>query len=137
MASNVGFNHVALQVSDIDRSIAFYERWANLKVIDRLEDPKSGNKAARMGDGGASSVVVSLAQSATQPVDHLLAGLGHLGVGCADRAEVERRCAEAADDGCLAKGPVDSGFPLGYWAFLTDPDGHQLELSYGQNDMSA
>jgi len=46
-------------------------------------------------------------------------------------------CVEAEREGCLRHGPVDSGYPLGYWAFLADPDGHQLELSYGQNDKDA
>jgi catechol 2,3-dioxygenase-like lactoylglutathione lyase family enzyme len=135
VAIEIGFNHVALHVTDVDRSIAFYERWAGLKLVDRLEDPKSGAKAARLGDGH-SSFVVALAQSG-QPVENRLAGMGHLGVGCVDREEVDRICAEAERDGCLHRGPVDSGYPLGYWAFLTDPDGHQLELSYGQNDKFA
>ena len=135
MPSEIGFSHVALPVSDIDRSIAFYERWAGLKLVDRLEDPKSGNKAARMGDD-RSSFVVALVQNG-KPVEHHLAGMGHLGVGCADRGEVDRICAEAKRDGVLRHGPVDAGFPLGYWAFLADPDGHQLELSYGQNDKEA
>ena len=134
---DLGLTHVALQVSDVDRSIAFYERWAHLKVIDRLEDAASGNKAARMSPSGDSSFVIALAQSASQPVTQHLAGLGHLGVACADRAEVDRLCAEAAEVGCLRRGPIEAGFPLGYWAFLTDPDGHQLELSYGQNDPDA
>ena len=29
-------------------------------------------------------------------------------------------------------GPIDSGEPVGYWAFLSDPDGHTLELAFGQ-----
>ena len=29
-------------------------------------------------------------------------------------------------------GPVDSGPPVGYWAYIVDPDGHNLEISYGQ-----
>ena len=28
-------------------------------------------------------------------------------------------------------GPTDSGYPIGYWAFLADPDGHTLEIAYG------
>jgi len=28
--------------------------------------------------------------------------------------------------------PRDDGPPVGIWAFLQDPDGHTLELSYGQ-----
>ena len=34
--------------------------------------------------------------------------------------------------GCLLKPPEDSGPPVGYWALLRDPDGHTLEISYGQ-----
>jgi catechol 2,3-dioxygenase-like lactoylglutathione lyase family enzyme len=135
MPTELGFTHVALQVSELDRSIAFYEKWASMKVIDRLEDPKTGAKAARLSDE-RSAFVVALVQG-NQPVEHQLAGLGHLGVGCADRDEVNERCAEAVREGCLHRGPIDSGLPLGYWAFLTDPDGHQLELAYGQNDKSA
>jgi len=135
MPSELGFTHVALQVSDIDRSIAFYEHWADMQVVDRLEDPKSGNKAARLSDK-KSTFVVALVQGA-QPVEHRLGGLGHLGIGCPTRDEVDRLTAEAERDGCLQRGPIDSGYPLGYWAFLADPDGHQLELAHGQNDKDA
>jgi len=135
MASAVGFSHVALQVSEIDRSIAFYQRWAGMTIIDRLEDPKTGNKAARLGDG-VTSCEIALIQSSL-PVEHALGGLCHLGIGCADREAVDRLCADARREGCLSRGPIDSGFPLGYWAFLADPDGHQLEVSYGQNDPDA
>jgi hypothetical protein len=27
---------------------------------------------------------------------------------------------------------MDSGYPVGYWGLIVDPDGHNLELSYGQ-----
>jgi len=136
VASDTGFSHVALQVSDVDQSIAFYTRWAGLEVVDRLEDPGSGAKAARMRDPSrGDGFVVALVQHGE--VSHRLGGMCHLGVGCADRAEVDRLSKEADAEGCLRHGPVDAGFPLGYWAFLADPDGHQLELSYGQNDRSA
>ena len=29
-------------------------------------------------------------------------------------------------------GPFDDGPPVGYWAYVVDPDGHNLEISYGQ-----
>jgi hypothetical protein len=32
----------------------------------------------------------------------------------------------------LLAGPFDYGPPVGYWAFLRDPDGHTLEVSHGQ-----
>jgi predicted enzyme related to lactoylglutathione lyase len=38
----------------------------------------------------------------------------------------------AKDDGRTVLGPIDSGPPVGYWAYIADPDGHNLEISYGQ-----
>jgi hypothetical protein len=29
--------------------------------------------------------------------------------------------------------PEDSGPPVGYWALIRDPDGHTLEIAYGQD----
>ena len=54
------------------------------------------------------------------------------GADPASREEVDRRCAQARADGVLRLGPIDSGYPVGYWAFLADPDGHTLEISHGQ-----
>lgn len=39
---------------------------------------------------------------------------------------------EARAEGRLRMGPTESGYPVGYWALLSDPDGHTLELSFGQ-----
>ena len=33
----------------------------------------------------------------------------------------------------LLEGPTDYGPPVGYWAFIRDPDGHTLEVSHGQD----
>jgi catechol 2,3-dioxygenase-like lactoylglutathione lyase family enzyme len=131
VSTDIGFSHVALPVADLDRSVAFYQRWAGMQVVDLLEDPGTGARAARLSDL-TRPFAIALVQ-ARHPVEHPLAGLAHLGVGCPSREEVDRLAARARDEGCLRTGPVDSGYPLGYWAFLVDPDGHQLELSYGQN----
>jgi lactoylglutathione lyase len=131
VSTDIGFSHVALPVTELDRSIAFYQRWAGMQVVDLLEDPASGARAARLSDMTRPFAIALV--EARQSVEHPLAGIAHLGVGCATREEVDRLAAEARDAGCLRKGPVDSGHPLGYWVFLADPDGHQLELSHGQN----
>jgi catechol 2,3-dioxygenase-like lactoylglutathione lyase family enzyme len=41
-------------------------------------------------------------------------------------------CEKAEKEGVLLRAQQDSGYPIGYWAFLRDPDGHTLELSFGQ-----
>jgi catechol 2,3-dioxygenase-like lactoylglutathione lyase family enzyme len=124
---DVGLSHVALVVSDVEASIRFYARYAKLAVVHHRSD--AGSEVVWMSDLRRPFVLV-LIQTAT--VDARLAGFCHLGVGCASREEVDALCEAARAQGCLALGPTDSGPPVGYWAFLRDPDGHNLELSHGQ-----
>ena len=56
----------------------------------------------------------------------------HLGVASDRREEIDRLCNEARREGILLKEPNDWGSPVGYWAYIRDPDGHTLEISYGQ-----
>ena len=68
----------------------------------------------------------------TPRVESPLLPFAHLGVGCDSREEVDRLCALARQESCLIEGPNDFGPPVGYWAFLRDPDGHTLEIAFGQ-----
>jgi catechol 2,3-dioxygenase-like lactoylglutathione lyase family enzyme len=63
--------------------------------------------------------------------------MADLGVACECREEVDRLCNQAHSEGILLKGPIDSAPPVGYWAYIRDPDGHTLEISYGQDIESA
>jgi catechol 2,3-dioxygenase-like lactoylglutathione lyase family enzyme len=129
---DVGFSHVALPIASADRSIDFYSRYAGMQVVHRRTEPSAA-------DGATASVV--WLSDLTRPfvvvlieteVTHELGGFAHLGIGCATRADVDRLCALARDEGRRVSGPYDSGPPVGYWAIVTDPDGHNLELSFGQ-----
>jgi len=124
--TDVGATHIALTVADLDASIAFYARYAGMKVVHERKDT---TRVAWISDLTRPFVLVLIQ---VPRVELRLAGFNHIGVGCASREEVDRLCAEAREDGCLALGPTDSGYPVGYWAFLRDPDGHQLEISFGQ-----
>ena len=115
--------HVALPVTDLARSIDFNADYANMRVVH------SRPQVAWLGDGTRPFVIVLVE---TEQVEHPLRPFAHLGVGCASRAEVDRLCEKAGAAGILIGGPNDSGPPVGYWAFLRDPDGHTLELSHGQ-----
>ncbi len=46
--------------------------------------------------------------------------------------QVDQLCKLARKEGCLLEGPKDYGPPTGYAAYLRDPDGHHVEISYGQ-----
>jgi catechol 2,3-dioxygenase-like lactoylglutathione lyase family enzyme len=122
---DVGLTHVALVVRDVEASIAFYERFAKMQVVHRRRD---ATEVVWLSDLTRPFVIVLIEGQ----VDARLAGFCHLGVGCESREEVDRLCSEAKQDDRLALGPCDSGYPVGYWAFIRDPDGHNLEISYGQ-----
>jgi len=127
--SDVGLTHVALQVAALERSLAFWSRYAGMQVVHRRKDAASGRTVAWIGDRTRPFVLVLME---SPEVGTVLRPFAHLGVGCASRAEVDRLCALARAEGVLLSGPTDSGDPIGYWAFLRDPDGHTLELSHGQ-----
>ena len=122
---DLGLTHVALLVSDLDRSIAFYEKYADMHVVHRRHD---GGDVAWISDRTRPFVIV-LIQSAEASQHRFL---GHLGIGCVSVEEVDRRAAQAEEEGILAKPAMDSGYPVGYWCLVGDPDGYLLELTYGQ-----
>ena len=124
-----GLTHVALPTQDLARSAAFYARYADMRVVHERRDAGTGRGVAWLTDGTRPFVVVLIEQAAAAAP---LVPPAHLGVGCASRAEVDRLCAAARAEGALVEGPHDMGPPVGYWAFLRDPDGHTLELSHGQ-----
>lgn len=130
MAADLGLTHVALPVHDVDTSAAFYERFAGMRVVHRRVD---GSDEGSVGVVWLSDLtrpfVVVLIET---PVTHVLGGWAHLGVAVASREEVDRRVAEARAAGITVDGPFDDGPPVGYWAILPDPDGHHLELAFGQ-----
>ncbi len=126
-AFDVGLTHIALPCRTIKRTLSFYRRYAQMEVVHRRRGEMG--EVVWLSDKTRPFAIVFLEGAAT---DRPLGPLAHLGVGCKSRAEVDRRIAMARAEGVEVYGPHDSGPPVGYWAFLTDPDGHKLELSYGQ-----
>lgn len=120
---DVGFTHIALTVTSLDESIAFYWAYAAFEVVHRRKG------VVWLSDKTRPFVLV-LAE--TESVDVVLAPFAHLGIGCESREEVDRLSALARGEERLIGGPTDSGPPVGYWAFIRDPDGHTLEVSHGQ-----
>lgn len=126
---DVGLTHIALPVTDIEKSIQFYTAYARMQVVHRRIDAETGVAVVWLSDRTRPFVIVLIQ---TPSVDSVLSPLAHLGVGCQSREFMDALCAKAKQEGVLLQEPQDSGYPVGYWAFLRDPDGHTLELSYGQ-----
>lgn len=127
--TDLGLTHVAFSVRDLDASVAFYQKYAQMAVVQRrVQD--GGVRVAWLTDHTRPFVIVLLETADRH--DTPLGPSGHLGVACESRAEIDRLCAEALREGRLRRAAKDLGEPIGYTAFLADPDGNSLELSHGQ-----
>ena len=127
--SDRGLTHVALPVTRIEASVAFYAKYAGMQVVHRRKDASAGNVVVWLADGTRPFVIVLIE---TPEVRHPLVPIAHLGVGCISRAEVDRLVGEARAEGRPVIGPIDAPCPVGYYALLSDPDQHTLEISHGQ-----
>jgi len=112
---------VRLQVSDLGRSIAYYETVLGLRVIKRDES------VAGMGPHGADNVVLELKErpGARQVPRRGLLGLYHFAVLLPDRASLGRFIAHLAEIGAYAG---MSDHLVSEAVYLTDPDGLGIEV---------
>jgi lactoylglutathione lyase len=121
--SDLGLTHIALPVRSLAASTSFYQSYARMQVIHRRHSVVWISDLTR-----PFAIVLIETTSEVRP----LLPIAHLGVGVESEQEVDRLCQLARQAGCLAREPEQSGPPVGYWALLSDPDGHTLEISHGQ-----
>jgi len=122
--------HVAIRARDIDRSVAFYQRYCKLiETHRRVDDDVTVVWLAEKGREG-EFVTVLIEVPHADPVEP--APLAHLGYAVASRAEVDRLGALGNADGILVEKPQDAGPVVGYFCMVSDPDGNWVEFSYGQ-----
>lgn len=129
MRKDIGFTHIALSASNLDKSIDFYQRYARMSVVHERMDKEINKRVVWLSDKTRPFVLVLVQNSNPVPI---LGPFSHLGVSCSSKVEVDHLCDQARREGVLSKEASDSGYPVGYWAFINDPDGHVLEVSYGQ-----
>lgn len=134
MVGEARLTHVALPVSNIELTRAWYEKYTPLvPVHERLAEPVTGEKPKEvlwLGHGdGTPFVIVFIEMDEAQPQ---LTPTGHLGIEVESEAEVDRMAALAADDGCLHWEAIRHPPPVGYVCAATDPDGNVVEFSFGQ-----
>lgn len=119
--------HVGLNVTDLTRSIAFYQKVLDLTVF--AERDTDGRRYAMLGRG--DKLMLTLWQQSEGAFATDRPGLHHLSFEVADRAAVEHAEAILRDlganlvhDGIVRHG--EHGTSGG--VFFTDPDGVRLEI---------
>ena len=121
---------VALQVCDVDRSIAFYTRYCDMQVVHRRESDGVPVVWLGWGEDLPRFVIVLIGRLYTQTVRP---PLQHLGLAVDHRDDVDAVHARAQADG-LPKlwDRIDGGPIVGYYCGLPDADGNMVEFSHGQ-----
>jgi catechol 2,3-dioxygenase len=116
-ATRLGAVH--LTVTDLDRSVAFYQDAIGLR-LHRREDP-----VAAMGAGGEDLVVLVEEQTARPAGRH--AGLYHFALLTPSREELARALQRLA----VTRTPIDgaSDHGISEAIYLPDPDGNGIELA--------
>jgi len=136
------WTHVALPVSDLERSIAFYTSLTPLVVVARHAD-ESGKGVWLSNDKQVdapfvlvlSEFVPAVArQFELEPgVPHRTLGpFSHIGVELPTRADVDAIAERARAMGCLEWEPHQMPEHIGYICAARDPDGNVIEFSWNQ-----
>ena len=132
--------HLAIWVADVKASIKFYETYAGMSILKERIEP-SGTRVAWMTDDHKRLILgllcprrMPLAKRLGIALARLLGPPFHIGVECSSREVIERRCETARAARILRKAPRERGGNTGYVGIIADPDGNDLELSFGQNN---
>lgn len=131
MSKLASVHHLALTVTDVDRSVPWYVRVLGFEEVTRREDPELGLRKVvlRPPCDGFAVMLVEHAHAARPPFDERHTGLDHVAFKVASRAELaawERRLADYGVTYTPAAPSLTS--PGCELVVFRDPDGIQLEV---------
>ena len=125
MANVTRLNHAVLYVSDLERSLAFYQRAFGFKVVDRMGDQAVFLRAANT-DNHHDLALMSVGANAPRPAQRSV-GLYHLAWQVGTIEELAEMASRLTELNALA-GMSDHGVSKSLYA--KDPDGIEFEVMY-------
>ncbi|MCX7592848.1 MAG: VOC family protein [Fischerella sp.] len=126
-------NHVALTVSDLERSEAFYNTL--LEFLGYEQGEKTPQLILWASPNGVITISPSNAESANQKCDRYSPGLHHLAFSADSREQVDKLHQLLIEHGVeILDPPAEYDYLPSYYAlYFLDPDGIKLELTHIPN----
>ncbi|HVW42755.1 MAG TPA: VOC family protein [Amycolatopsis sp.] len=131
MSTLTGVHHLALTVTDVDRSVPWYERVLQLKEVARREDPETGIRKVVMHGWADAFSVVLVQHPATErgDFDERRTGLDHVAFTVDSYVELKEWEQRLADHGVTyTQATASRTLPGSAVVVFRDPDGIQLEV---------
>ncbi|MGL4826232.1 MAG: lactoylglutathione lyase [Vibrionaceae bacterium] len=119
------FLHTMLRVTDLDRAINFYTQVLGMRVIRRTENTQYRYTLVFVGFE-ENGVMIELTHNWDTDSYQLGNAFGHIALGCDDIYLACQKIAQNGGNVTREPGPVKGGTT--HIAFVTDPDGYQIEL---------
>lgn len=121
------FLHTMLRVTNLERSIEFYTHVLGMKVLERTENKEYRYTLVFVGYGSqVDSTTIELTYNWDTHEYDLGNGFGHLALGVEDIYAACDNIKALGGNVTREAGPVKGGET--HIAFITDPDGYQIEL---------
>ncbi|OKH41985.1 bleomycin resistance protein [Calothrix sp. HK-06] len=129
------FNHIALTVTNLARSEAFYDKLLGFMGYKQAEKNENFILWANSHNGAVITISPSNPQSSNKFHDRYSPGLHHLAFGADSRDDVNKLYKFLVEQGTeILDPPSEYDYMPGYYAvFFLDPDGIKLELTYIPN----
>src|SRR5208282_4139761 len=131
-------SHIALTVSDLERSTTFYNRVFEFIGFKSVEIPESAQQAmmtrlkAWVGPGYSISIRSSKGEFAHRLHDRNAPGFNHIAFYAEDRADIDALHKLLEEIGAhVLDPPAEYPYSPGYFAvYFADPDGLKFEFAY-------
>ncbi|NOH78663.1 lactoylglutathione lyase [Vibrio sp. RE86] len=119
------FLHTMIRVTDLEKSIEFYTKVLGMRVLDRTENTQYRYTLVFVGykEGGTT---IELTHNWDTDQYDMGNAFGHLALGVEDIYAACDSIKELGGNVTREPGPVKGGST--HIAFITDPDGYQIEL---------
>lgn len=120
-----GVDHIAVTVRDIDVSVAFYAALLGSDPVASMADGPFQRRILAL-PGGVNLGLTQHDRGSGKPFEASTPGLDHLGLGVADRAELQTWVRHLDELGVAHSGIVEAAY--GTALSFVDPDGVALDL---------